>query len=135
MRWVWDSFCHLLPKLCAVVLLSGHVVTCEELSHRTISEILLRDKPKFIEVDDHDTDMDGNYIVLDGKRDIFIRSGCAEVGIRRRWLEHISSSKMKSVTNQKSLSYMSYPHEETMEINISEIMCKGNSINWYRWLV
>ena len=62
---------------------------------------------------------------LIGDSYIFIRSGCAEVGMRRRWLEHATSSKMKTITNQKSLLYMSYPHEDTLDINVSKVMCKG----------
>jgi hypothetical protein len=124
-HWVWESFRHLLPKLCAVVLLNGHVVTGEELSLRTPSESLLKDKSKFIEMDGYDIDMDGNYIVLDGKRNVFIRSGCAEIGMRRRWFEHVNCSKMKTISTQKSVLYMSYPHEETREVNISKSMCKG----------
>ena len=59
-HWVWDSFSHILRKLCAVVLLSGHVVIGENLSHHTISESLLRNKSKFMEVDDYGIDMDRN---------------------------------------------------------------------------
>ena len=69
--------------------------------------------------------MDGNYIVLDAKRGVFIRSGCAEIGMRRRWVEHVASSKMKSISNQKSVLYMSYPHEDTRGVNVSKSMCKG----------
>ena len=37
-HWVWDSFQYLLPKLCAVVIMSGHSVTCINLPQRTHTE-------------------------------------------------------------------------------------------------
>ena len=69
--------------------------------------------------------MDGNYVVLDCKRQSFIRSGCAEMGMVKRWKEHVSASKLSSVSSQNSVLYMSYPHNETNPSNVSGSMCRG----------
>ena len=124
-HWVWDSFQYLLPKLCAVVILSGHSVTGTNLSHCTHTETLLRDRSKFLDLDTIDHDMDGNYIVFDSTRKYFIRSGCAEVGIKRRWKEHLSASKLTTSTSRNSSLYMSYPHKDTKKEKLSTIMCRG----------
>ena len=40
-----------------------------------------------------------------------------------RWLEHVFSSKLTTSVSWKSVVYMSYPHTDTREENISVTMC------------
>ena len=48
------------------------------------------------------------------------------MGIVKRWKEHISASKLTSVSSRNSAMYMSYPHNETERSIISSSMCKGD---------
>ena len=67
-HWVWDSLKYLLPKLCAVIILSGNTVSSNDLLLRTQRESLLNDITHFEEATDLINDLDGNYIVYDSKR-------------------------------------------------------------------
>ena len=78
-----------------------------------------------MEATDTENDLDGNYVVLDYKRQSFIRSGRAEMGILKRWKDHISASKLASVSSLNIVLYMSYPHNETNPSTISSSMCRG----------
>ena len=49
-------------------------------------------------------------ILLFTKKAIVIRSGAAEVGIRRRWKEHTSASMLKEHSHRSSKFYSSYPN-------------------------
>ena len=77
-----------------------------------------------MEATDTENDLDGSYVVLDYKRQSFIRSGCAEMGILKRWKDHISASKLASVSSLNIVLYMSYPHNETNPSTISSSMCR-----------
>ena len=91
----------------------------------TRTESLLKESLHFHEATETVNDLDGNYVVLDSNRQSFIRSGCAEMGIVKRWKEHISASKLTSVSSRNSVLYISYSHNETDSSNISSSMCRG----------
>ena len=86
---------------------------------------MLKDSNHFIEITETDNDLNGNYLVFDSKRSSFLRSGCAEMGIVKRWKEHASAAKLTSISSLNSVLYMSYPHNETNQSIISSSMCRG----------
>ena len=79
-----------------------------------------------MEVDADEQELDGKYVILDLRHTMCIQSGCAEIGMKRRWREHESCSKMSIISSRKSVLYMSYPHTDTPAHNVSETMCRGN---------
>ena len=109
-----------------MIIRSEHTVESKEVLLHSQTESLLKDSNHFIEVTETENDLDGNYLVLDSKRNSFICSGCAEMGIVKRWKEHTSAAKLTSVSSLNSVLYMSYPHNETNQSNISSSMCRGD---------
>ena len=109
-HWVWDSFTYMLPNIFAVIILSEHTVENKELLLCSQAESLLKDSNHVIEVTETENNLDGNYLVLDSKRNSFIPSGCAEMGIVNRWKEHTSAAKLPNVSSLNSVFYMSYPY-------------------------
>ena len=59
-HWVWDSLKYLLPKLCAVIILSGHTVSSRGLLLRTRTESLLKDILHIQEATEPVNELDGN---------------------------------------------------------------------------
>ena len=71
-HWVWDSLKYLLPKLCAVINLSFHVVNFKELVYRSQTESILKSSSTFFREDLDGNDVGGNYLIFDSKRKISI---------------------------------------------------------------
>ena len=63
----WDSFMYLLSKLYAMVMIIRHVLTGDDLLHRSITENLVSNHFKFMELETLEEDIDGNYIIFDKK--------------------------------------------------------------------
>ena len=67
-HWIWDSFRYLLPKLCAVVVTSEHVVTGDDLLHWSISENLLSNHFKFMELEILEEHINRTYLIFNLKK-------------------------------------------------------------------
>ena len=52
------------------------------------------------------------------KRQLHFRSGTAEVGMKRRWKEHVTSSMRTQHVNRSSKLYSSCPHLNCEDVNI-----------------
>ena len=110
-HWVWNSLRSKLPKISSMMILSNHIVECEDLKYRNGDECLLCKINKFISmaVLDNDDNMDGNYLVYYMKRGLYFSSGMAEVGIKRRRKEHVSASMRSNNVQMNNKFYASYP--------------------------
>ena len=62
--------------------------------------------------------MDGNYLVFDSNRQSIFRSGMVEVGMKRRWKEHVNGSMRNNRVNCISKFYKCYPNSNTLFDNI-----------------
>ena len=111
-HWVWASFRSKAKKIAALMILNGHIIDYDVMKFSNEREVLLSHVTKFTTLDlaEPSADIDGNYVVVDNKRAIVIRSGAAEVGILRRWKEHTSASMLKDFCHRSSKFYSSYPN-------------------------
>ena len=66
-----------------------------------------------------DDDIDRNYLVYDMQRRLYVRSGIAEVGMKRRWKEHVSASMRSSNLHRNNKLYVSYPSSNCDPANAS----------------
>ena len=75
---------------------------------------------KFTTVTDNcvDNNLEGDYLVFDGKISVFIRSGMAEVGMVRCWKEHTTSSMLFTHNLRLNKLYSSYPNKTCAKENI-----------------
>ena len=119
-HWVWDSLKSKMMKIVAMMIMSGHIVTYNDVLFRNDDETLLSSRQHFVHVDMIMTDgnIDGNYLVYDNKRHSIFRSGMAEVGMSRRWKEHVSGSMRSSHVNRASKFYKCYPNSGAEEDNM-----------------
>ena len=103
-----------MSKFVSIIIGSGHLVTEHDVQYRTCDESLLSTIDKFTTILEScvDDDHDGNYLVYDGKRSVFIRSGMATMGMVRRWKEHITSSMLVSHDMRSNIFYSLYPIED-----------------------
>ena len=90
--------------------MSGHIVDNHDLKYRNEDECILTQRLNFITASSSEEDLDGNYLCYDKNRSLHFRSGTAEVGMNRRWKEHIQASMRTMCTNRNSKFYSSYPH-------------------------
>ena len=111
-HWVWTSFKSKVKKIAALMILNVHIIDYDVLKFSSEKVVLLSDVTKFTTLDlaEPSSDIDRNYVVVDKKRTIVIRGGVAEVGIMRRWKEHISASMLKELSHRSSKFYSSYPN-------------------------
>ena len=89
---------------------------------------MLSDVTTFATLDfaERTSDVDGNYVVVDKKRVIVIRSGAADVGIMRRWKEHTSASMLNELSHRSSKFYSCYPNSLCInKEHINPIVMKG----------
>ena len=98
------------------MILSGHIVDQNRLIYRTEDECLLNFVNSFqpFNIEDGNSECDGNYVVVDTKRSSVIRSGAAEVGILRRWKEHRAASMLTEHNNRTNKLYSSYPNDQVV---------------------
>ena len=92
------------------------------------TEVLLSDVKIITTLDSAEpsVDIDGNYVIVDTKREIVIRSGAAEVGIIWRWKEHTSASMLKELSHRSSKFYSCYPNSLCINKgHINPIVVKG----------
>ena len=129
-HWVWDSLRDKMFKLAAIMILSKHILGGEALVLRGDTECLLTSKDNFILADTNDDEwkrQEGAYVVRDPCRGVFNRSGTAEVGLVKRWREHVSASKRSTPSDKNSVFYSAYCHPNTTEANKPSIKSrKGN---------
>ena len=128
-HWVWNSFSNKIHKISALMILSSHVISYEDLKLRKSNKCLLlnRDCFKCYKNLYHDNDIDGNYIVYDKNRQVYIRSGMVAAGLLRRWKEHVSASMLYTHVHRSSKLYTAYPNsmcDESILRNVDGI--KGN---------
>ena len=118
-HWVWDSLRDKIFKLAALMILSKHILDGEALVFRGNTECLLTSKDNFVmaDTDDQWKNQQGAYVACDPCRGVFIRSGTAEVGLVKRWREHINASKRSTPGDKNSVLYSSYCHPNTAEVN------------------
>jgi len=118
-HWVWDSLRDKIFKLAALMILSKHILEGEALVFRGNTECLLTSKDNFVmaDTDDQWKNQQGAYVACDPCRGVFIRSGTAEVGLVKRWREHINASKRSTPGDKNSVLYSSYCHPNTAEVN------------------
>ena len=72
--------------------------------------------------------MDVNYTIFYSKRKILIRSGCTEIGMRKTWKEHVSSSRLNISNDLKSIMYIYYPHNNCDPTMFQELCAVSFSI-------
>ena len=120
-HWVWDSLRSKLKKISCIMIMSGHIVDEKDLQYRSDDESLLTPRHQFISVESMLNDLDGNYITYDSKRSLFFRSGTAEMGMKRRWKEHVSASMRTQSVNRSSKLYSSYPHSNCEKDNMPSV--------------
>jgi len=118
-HWVWNSFRIKLKKIAAMMIMSGHIVEYNDLNYRNDDECILSQRHNFIAASSEEEDLDGSYLSFDKKRSLHFRSGTAEVGMNRRWKEHIQASMRTLCINRNSKFYSSYPHINCDETNRS----------------
>ena len=93
--------------------MSVNIVEYNDIRNQNFTETLLTTSSQFTTGEStKDNGMDGHYIVVDTRRNVFIRSGAASVGTNKRWLEHIKSSFLKKTTDQLSALYLFYPYND-----------------------
>ena len=111
-----------------MIILDDHIIDYDVLKFRNDKEVLLSDVTKFATLDfaERTSDVDGNYVVVDKKRVIVIRSGAADVGIVRRWKEHTSASTLEELSHRSSKFYSCYPTSLCInKEHINPIVMKG----------
>ena len=93
-HWVWNFFSNKINKISALMIVSSHIISYEDMKLRSSDECLLsnRDCFKCYNNFNHDNDIDGNYIIYDQNRQVYIRSGIAASDLFRRWKDHVSTS-------------------------------------------
>ena len=100
------------------MILSGHIVDKTDLKYRSDDECILTARHRFLSVQSMEEDYDGNYLSYDIKRNLHFRSGTAEVGMKRRWKEHVTASMRTQSVNRRSKLYSLYPHSKCEDINM-----------------
>ena len=121
-HWVWDSLQCKIKKICVLMILSGHIIDQKYLKFTKEDECMLHQRHHFISVEQFDmnNDMDGSYLSFDKTRNIYIRAGMGEMGIKRRWSEHVSASLRSSHVNRSSKLYSCYPNPNCKKDNIPD---------------
>ena len=117
-HWVWNSLRSKLKKIACMMILSGHIVDYNDLKYRSDDECILTGRHMFLSVQSVEKDYDGNYLSYELKRRLHFRSGTAEVGMKRRWKEHVAASMRTQSVNRSSKLYSSYPHKNCEEVNM-----------------
>ena len=107
-----------IKKISAMMIMSGHIVEHNDLKFRNDDKCILSQKHNFIPASSIDKDLDGNYLCFDQKRFLIFRSGTAEVGMKRRWKEHIQGSMRIFFINRNNRFYSSYTHINCVENNL-----------------
>ena len=131
-HWVWSSFASKLKRIAALMVLSYHVTDYDDLLTRSEEEDLFSKEMFFSCVDDViantlSSDYDGNYLCMDSRRTVIIRSGAANSGMKKRWKQHLTSSMLNNEKDKKSRFYQSYPNKNCNENNLpSQSLIKGN---------
>ena len=131
-HWVWSSFASKLKKIAAIMILSYHITDYDNSMTRSDEEDPLSKEIMFTSVDKMIknslcSDFDGNYLCLDSRRALIIRSGTANSGMKRRWKEHVSSSMLNNEKDKRSKFYLPYPNKNCIEENLpSKELTKGN---------
>ena len=87
---VWNSFSKKINKISTLMILRSHVISYDNVKLRSSDECLLsnRDCFKCFKNLRHDNDIDGNYLIYDKKRQVYIRGDMADSGLFRRLKEH-----------------------------------------------
>ena len=113
-HWVWNSLRTKSLKLSMLMILSGHVVDCQDINCRSNPESILSKYHNFVNASTipETEDYDGSYLTLDSKRQGFFRAGTAATGMVKRWKEHIRASKLTNDNHRASSFYSAYPSEE-----------------------
>ena len=92
------------------MIVSGHIILEEELSYMKDDECLLSNCVRFKDCTDfEDNDIDGNYILYDRKKKVFVRTGMVSVGIICRWQEHTTSSMLINHTERNNIFFFFIP--------------------------
>ena len=98
---------------------SKHILEGIALVLRDNIECLLTSKDNFImaDIDDEQKQQEGAYVECDPCQGAFIRSRNTEVGLVKRWRQHVSASKRSTLSDKNSLLYSSYCYPNTTEVN------------------
>ena len=85
-HWVWDSLVCNLKKICAMIILSGHIIDQKGFHCTKDDDCILKQRQNTIGVEHLDTknDMDGNYLVFDTKIKGCIIGRMVKVSMERR---------------------------------------------------
>lgn len=80
------------------MILSENVIGLQDLRYKKDDKCILHQKHNFIGVEQVyiKNYMDSSYLIFDTKRNIYIRVGTAEVGMKIIWKEHVSTSLRNS---------------------------------------
>ena len=107
-----------MKKISTLMILSDHIITQFDLLYRCNDESILHKHCRFKNTADLSGkgDIDGHFIIYNNKRNIFIRSGMAEVGFLRRWNEHLAVSML--ITHITREVYMAYPNYTCHQDNL-----------------
>ena len=113
-------------------MLSYHLTDLDDLLTRDDNENLFNKIKFFKDVQSMiqnslKSDFDGSYLCFDSKRQIVIRSGAAQSGMKKRWKEHVSSSMCSTDNARSSRFYSSYPNVNCKEVDKpKQSLIKGN---------
>ena len=114
-----------------MMILSGYVVDQKDLQYINDDGCILKQRQNFIGVEHLDTknNMDGNWLVFDTKRNVYIRRGMAEVGMKRRWGEHLSVTLRNNNDKRNNKLYTCYPNSNCDPVNIPDVDQTMGSFN------
>ena len=121
-------------------MLSYHLTDLDDLLTRDDNENLFNKLNFFKEVQHMiqtslKSDFDGSYLCFDSKRQIVIRSGAAQSGMKKRWKEHVSASMCATDNTRSSQFYSSYSSVARKQIHQSNCLSKVTSNKLYNWWV
>ena len=114
------------------MILSYHLADLDDLLTRDDNENLFNKINFFKDVQSMiqnslKSDFDGSYLCFDSKRQIVIRSGAAQSGMKKRWREHVSASMCAMDNARSSRFYSSYPSVNSKETDKpKQSLIKGN---------
>ena len=107
-HWVWKPLFSKCNVIADLIIFSGYVKDYLRVKHASPNDYLLSDNSNFKPCNELEVDYDGNYLVYDKIRSMFIRFGCASVGMKNRWSLHVTASKRQTKTEMESRFYTSY---------------------------
>ena len=102
--------------------MSEHIIDHTNFQYTKDHKCILHQKHNFIGVEQLElkNDMDGSCQAFDKMRNIYIRAGMGEMGIKRRWYEHVSASLRDSHINRSSKFYSCYLNLNCEKDNIPD---------------